>query len=404
MSSNRRNSRRSNRDEVPPPPPPPPPPAVVVPLIGPEVLGLLAQLLQNQQQQQNVIQDQQQAQAQALTQVIQHMNDQRAEGRVHHRLGWFEGKASEDVDDWIRLVEAEAAAGDWNEALKMKMAKAALRGSASRWMPPDDANNNWMACTAIKLAFRKKYTYNEWIELVAARKQLVGESAAQYVSEMKKLLQFSPKLLDEEEYVKMIIQGIRHVEFAPSLLTNPPTTLNGFAVAYGLMETNAAYAPKTTIQNVQPSSSKIEEMQAEIDKLRREAKDKPSSSRYSPYPSRDDRDRRVDRRLYDDERYSETRKSSFNDPPLKSKCYNCNDDGHIQRDCPFGEKVCFNCKKSKHFARDCTAPKATCHRCGSSVHIFANCPNRGSTRFDRRAIMPGNETAGPKGAGSAVLP
>ena len=122
MSGRRRNPRRSNRDEVPPPPPPPPPPpAVVAPLLGPEVLALLAQLLQNQQQQQNVIQEQQQAQAQVLTQVVQHMNVQRAEGRVHHRLGWFEGKASEDVDDWIRLVEAEAAAGDWNEVLKMEM-------------------------------------------------------------------------------------------------------------------------------------------------------------------------------------------------------------------------------------------------------------------------------------------
>lgn len=173
---------------------------------GANVVGFIAQLLEAHQQQHAAHQLQQQAQGEALVQVLQQINNQNSTGRMHRMLTFFSGTDDEDIDDWVNLVEAEAVAGGWSGIMKLAMPKAALRGSAARWEPTPEEANEWTTwSTTIKAAFRKRYTFHEWYDLVDARKQRVGESSAQYISEINKFKILCPRSIDEEEFVMMVI-------------------------------------------------------------------------------------------------------------------------------------------------------------------------------------------------------
>ncbi|XP_046840036.1 zinc finger protein GIS2-like [Xenia sp. Carnegie-2017] len=74
------------------------------------------------------------------------------------------------------------------------------------------------------------------------------------------------------------------------------------------------------------------------------------------------------------------------------KCYNCDCEGHIARDCPQenrrrGGGECYKCGKQGHFARECTENEAnirsmldyfenmiSCYNCHKMGHIAQNCP------------------------------
>jgi hypothetical protein len=119
-------------------------------------------------------------------------------------------------------VNAEALVGGWNDKLKLNMAKAAMRGAATRWRPNGNVENEWGAWSqAIAEAFRKQYTLEEWFQLVKARQQGLGESAARYASEKSKLLRFYPEPFVEQKFVTYLIQGMRHRQCSTGLLQNP---------------------------------------------------------------------------------------------------------------------------------------------------------------------------------------
>ena len=64
------------------------------------------------------------------------------------------------------------------------------------------------------------------------------------------------------------------------------------------------------------------------------------------------------------------------------RCYNCQREGHISRDCtqPPGAKTCYNCGMEGHLSRDCSEPRKerskSCFNCNEVGHIAAQCPNR----------------------------
>lgn len=80
-------------------------------------------------------------------------------------------------------------------------------------------------------------------------------------------------------------------------------------------------------------------------------------------------------------------------PKTTPVCYNCNQTGHISRDCtqPRAEKSCYKCGETGHISRDCTQSNARggggggggggssseCYKCGKVGHISRNCPDGG---------------------------
>lgn len=357
-------------------------------------MNLLAQLMAAQQQQQEVFQRQQRereaqhaAQTERLAQALRQIAEQNGMPRTNRKLTEFFGRPEDDVDDWIHSVNQEAAAGNWPEAHKLNMARAALRGAASHWEPDAAMNVDWAAWSmALVSAFRKKYTLHEWFNLIMGRKQRENESAAQYAIETKKLLLFCPHPMEEREFVKYVIQGIRHKQFSSILLSNPPVTMTQFAAVYGEMEANAAFGlteEKSQHESLGTLKMQMKQQEDKLATLERaallkevEKKNKTSGSRSTPYPRSEER-------------------QSFNNPAKSVECRNCYERGHIARDCP-RERACYKCGKSGHLIRDC---REICHRCGSSDHVLANCQNRGSTRLDNRTQSSENAKTGLKGAG-----
>ena len=148
------------------------------------------------------------------------------------------------------------------------MAKAALRGAASLWEVNPEEGGNWEAWShAFATAFRRKYTLEEWFELVKARKQKENEPAEQYALELKKLLKFCPENIAEAKFVKYAIQGIRHTQFRAILLCNPPATMALFGTLYGEMEANVTFSPQQESANLDTLRALQTELQQQKSKL-----------------------------------------------------------------------------------------------------------------------------------------
>lgn len=97
------------------------------------------------------------------------------------------------------------------------------------------------------------------------------------------------------------------------------------------------------------------------------------------------------------------------------RCFKCDQEGHIARNCPSekatqapqesrggaaregagkGEPHCYNCKQTGHLANACTAPRRNaCFSCGEEGHYAGACPNIKCRNCGRRGHTAARCTA-----------
>jgi hypothetical protein len=69
-------------------------------------------------------------------------------------------------------------------------------------------------------------------------------------------------------------------------------------------------------------------------------------------------------------------------PHGDTKCYNCNDYGHISRDCDRERKfVCYKCNEEGHKSHDCPKSVNTCFNCQEPGHMAKDCSMPKPSRF-----------------------
>ncbi|KAK4007109.1 hypothetical protein OUZ56_012270 [Daphnia magna] len=121
--------------------------------------------------------------------------------RAAKDIPMFSGTPAEDVDDWIADIDRVALVEGWNENVKRRAAISKLVGIAKNWQ--DLTGNDlphwedWLE--RFEATFRPHLTLVEWGVKVEGRRQLPGESGAQYALEKAKLCRLCPRPLTEPE-------------------------------------------------------------------------------------------------------------------------------------------------------------------------------------------------------------
>ncbi|KZS06388.1 Uncharacterized protein APZ42_030171 [Daphnia magna] len=250
--------------------------------------------------------------------------------RAAKDIPMFSGNPAEDVDDWIADIDRVALVEGWNENIKRRAVISKLGGIAKNWQDlTGNALPHWEDwLERFEATFRPHLTLVEWGVKIEGRRQLPGESGAQYALEKTKLCRLCPHPLKEPEVVFYLICGIQLVEQRSALMSNPPDTIANFIDTIQRLEQLGGPAMDFA-GNTTPTSATEKQLLTKI---------LSQLPVHYAIPCRRARDLAVR-----DGVYSPTR-----------GCYSCNQVGHIARDCPMPPKQnCYRCGKPGHLSHDC---------------------------------------------------
>ncbi|KAK4045810.1 hypothetical protein OUZ56_033812 [Daphnia magna] len=141
--------------------------------------------------------------------------------RAAKDIPMFSGNPAEDVDDWIADIDRVALVEGWNENIKRRAVISKFGGIAKNWQDlTGNALPHWEDwLERFEATFRPHLTLVEWGVKIEGRRQLPGESGAQYAL---------GKPSSEPEVVFYLICGIQLVEQRSALMSNPPDTIANF--------------------------------------------------------------------------------------------------------------------------------------------------------------------------------
>lgn len=252
------------------------------------------------------------------------------------------------IDEFLAVIEETAVLANWTEIQKVAIARLKLREQAKQYIEAEETLKTTPCWNTLSRALRKQFKRPE-INGESRRKymdckQRHGETCRQFLTRLKvlanKTISYTgTRVIDdvlknrfEEELTTLFVMGLL-MPLKAKILSKAPTTLN--------------------------SALEIAEREEAIESIIR-----PSVSH------------RECRGLI----LNKSQEQTYNDFKKEIRCYNCQKQGHIAKDCRQTKSLemrCYKCKKIGHFANVCrTIPeRRSCFDCNKVGHLQRNCPN-----------------------------
>ncbi|XP_055910415.1 uncharacterized protein LOC129944776, partial [Eupeodes corollae] len=231
---------------------------------------------------------------------------------IEESLPLFSGDDNYSISKWIENVEDAMVTNHLSDSEAFIYFKRLLKGTAKLFLRSRTFRSWKDLRAALMSEFHYHTTATDVHNTLRNRKKRRDENYQQYVLSMQEIA--SSAEIDEQDVIAYIIKGI------PDSIFNKQIMLTA-----------------NTIADLKNILRKYEKMKSEL---------QPTSSGYnrSVQPSR-----------------------SVPGVDAKVRCFNCDEEGHISRNCP---KAC--------------REKGSCFRCGQKGHIITNCPQKSSVLAVKR--------------------
>ena len=220
------------------------PPPVVPPPVDPmaAAMTLLTQAMAAQTVQANntqaLLANQQAEIARLVDQLAR--NGDRPASSVLQNIPVYQGGEKESFDEWLATINRASLAENWDDARKRRIAIAKLGGAALTWQDQTGHHivgwDNWIA--ALRATFERRLCLSDWCRVVDSRRQLPGESGAHYALEKGKLFNQCPHVLAEQDRVYYLIRGLARQDHYSILMAAPPVSVPDFIQSIRRLEEN----------------------------------------------------------------------------------------------------------------------------------------------------------------------
>ncbi len=168
-----------------------------------------AQAVQHQQQQAAIAAQQleQQNRHDALLQQLQGQNNNHGpRATTLATIPNYSGSPEDDLVDWEATLYRAAEVDDWDEAMLRRVAISKLTRTALTWQGQTGHTlltwDDWIG--GLRALFNPQLSMPEWILKVESRRQVQGETSAQYALDKAKLCRRYPVAIAEQDIISEI--------------------------------------------------------------------------------------------------------------------------------------------------------------------------------------------------------
>ena len=252
----------------------------------------------------------------------------------------FSGAVGESLEEWETILGRVAAAENWDDGNKRRVAIGKLTGVAAHWH--DQSGHlllEWAPWIAqLRATFEPRLTLAEWCLLVENRRQLPGESGAQYALEKARLCRRCPHQLAEADIVPYLVRGVLRSEHMSVLLNPIPVDVATFIDTIRRLENIGGHTPLATPPTIPPIGTQQPDLAvllkefggqitSAIDQLKLVVEKRPSP----PYVQNP-----ATRMPYQQPSTQPSTSAPFRPrrPISEITCYRCYQKGHYQSACP----------------------------------------------------------------------